>query len=59
MFSVSFPGGTSDVNIDLLHHPVHPGACRLLCLVYGPKFGNAKRFLYVKFILGILSVICI
>jgi len=23
----------------------------LLCLVYGLKFGNAKRFLYMKFIL--------
>jgi len=22
----------------------------LLCLVYGLKFGNAKRFLYIKFI---------
>ena len=30
----------------------------LLCLVYGLKFGNAKRFLYIKFILlfCILSV---
>jgi len=30
----------------------------LLCLVYGLKFGNAKRFLYIKFLLlfCILSV---
>jgi len=30
----------------------------LLCLVYGLKFGNAKRFLYIKFVLlfCILSV---
>jgi len=29
----------------------------LLCLVYGLKFGNAKRLLYIKFIL--ISVFCL
>ena len=34
------------------------GIIRFLCLVYGLKFGSAKRFLYIKFILlfFILSV---
>ena len=35
------------------------GIIRLICLVYGLKFGNAKRFLYmyIKFIL--LFCICL
>jgi len=31
----------------------------LLCLVYGLKFGNAKRFLYIKFIRYSYSVFCL